>query len=126
MPNTTHGIPERKIITQTVSDKTVQKDVVHGPCTLVSVHHDNAQAADHYVHIFDDLNPTLSASGTAQDAKLLCRDSADEDGKSGFLINPNNGGLPIVNGLSFGVSSDPDGAVAPTGSSKLTFVVTVP
>lgn len=126
MPDSTHGIPERRIIKQTVSNDDVQKDVVHGPCTLISVHHNNAQAADHFVHIYDDFNPTMGASGTPEDVKLFCRDSGDEDGKSGFLINPNTGGLPIKNGLSFGVSSDAAGDTAPTGNSTLTLVVTVP
>lgn len=126
MPKTTHGIPERRIITQTVANATVQKDIAHGPCTLLSVHHKNAQAADHYVHIYDDLNPSMAADGTSEDVKLFCRDSSDEDGKSGFLINPSTGGLPIKNGLSFGVSSDISGATAPTGNSELSFVVVIP
>ena len=129
MPNSTHGISERKIITQTVTDRTVQKDIAHGPCTLLSVDYLNAETGtvDHYIHIYDDLDPTMSASGTAEDVKLLARDKTSNDGKSKFLINPSSGGLPITKGLSFGISTDPDGDNAQAdGSSVLTFVVLIP
>lgn len=131
MPNATHGIPVRRIITQTVTDNTVQKDIAHGPCTLLSVRYTNAQTTaaviDHYIHLFDDLNPSLGPAGTAQDVKLLCRDNDDENGKSGFLINPNNGGLVFSNGLSFGVSTDTDGdnTTAMNESSTIDFVVLI-
>lgn len=129
MPNSTHGIPERRVITQTVTDDSVQKDVAHGPCILLSVDYlnDETGTVDHFIHIYDDLDPTMGASGTAEDVKLLARDKTSNDGKSKFLINPNNGGLPITKGLSFGVSTDTAGDNAPAdGSSKLTFVVTIP
>ena len=129
MPNTTHGIPSRKIITQTVTNATVQKDVAHGPCTLLSVHYKNDETGtvDHFLHFYDDLDPSMGASGTAEDLKIMARDKTDQNGKSDFLIDPANGGQVFSKGLSFGVSTNTSGATAQAdGSSELTLVVLIP
>lgn len=108
----------KTIVKDAVSNATVVKDALAGPCKVTHVHAVNGNAGVHYLKFYDDINPTVGT--TDPDEILPLRGSGTEGGVTDFPCD-----MTFENGLSFATVTTAGTAGTTDPVSTVSVVLTV-